>query len=231
MASTGTLARTIGDTTRATGLAALVRLHVMPWRSMSWRYLLMVGVLVFNHYVALVQRDSSGHPLGHSWFRSAAVGAIFVFARSMLSVRQLFPYTLAQGRTRAAFFVATCLFTVLEALGWGIALAIAAAVDTATGVPWLGMPFSGPVTQVLGYAVLFLVPATAGTLVGAIAQREGLLAAGFFGFFLIVGWMLWQSQIELLAAGGRLTLLMTVSALTTGLLVAVSYLLLRRADA
>jgi hypothetical protein len=175
---------------------------------------------------------------------SLYITVLVVFVQA---VTAMFPFAMGLSLSRRAFYLGTALVAVAQALGYGIALTVLAAVESATGGWGVGLTFfapgrldvGNPALQVLVYAVPMLACAFVGIGIGVVFKRWGtggvwaltlasLATAGLL--VVLVTWLqAWGDVGTWLVGQSIATLAIATPAALAALLAAVSFAGLRRA--
>jgi hypothetical protein len=160
---------------------------------------------------------------------------------------QLFPFALGLGVTRRAFYAATALLAVVEALAYGALLLVLSLVERASGGWGLGLKFfaidflvvDDPLLQWLVYAVPFVAAAALGIFNGVVFKRWGQTGvyAVTIAFSVVVAaatvlvsWQGWWPALGSWFAGQGTTALFGVYPLVLALLLGgAGWLVIRRA--
>lgn len=227
-------------------LLTLVRIQFLNWRlSLA----MPVGILALVLGINLALFASIGDAAPPEGRTTGAIMSIYIVVGVgyLQSMTQLFPFVLGLGVTRRAFYAATALLAVCEALGYGALMLLFSVVERATGGWGLGLKFfaidflvaSNPLLQWLVYAVPFVALASMGIFTGVVFKCWGqigvyaititssvLLAAAI----VVVSWQGWWPQLGGWFAGQTAITLFGVYPLVLALLLGgAGWLAIRRA--
>lgn len=225
-------------------LGTLLRVHLVTWRSaLGWPWGVLAVAFAVNLAIYAVLDDEARRG-------SSTGGLISIYVVALVAaigaVTQGFPFLLGLGATRRAFYLATSVWVLAQALVFGIALTLLRALESATAGWGVDLRFFGAVAaagsaagQVLVYAGPFLLVAAVGMCWGVVLTRWGppgmfvLAAAVGVGVGALV-WLVTQQQAwpavgTWLVARSTVTLFAGLPAALAALLAAAGYLAIRRA--
>lgn len=227
-------------------LLTLLRIQFLNWRlSLA----MPVGLLALILGINLAIFASIGDAAPPEGRTTGAIMSIYIIigVGYLQSMTQLFPFALGLGVTRRAFYSATALLAVVEALAYGALLLVLSLVERASGGWGLGLKFfaidflvvDDPLLQWLVYAVPFVAAAALGIFNGVVFKRWGqpgvyavtiafsvVLAAAV----VLVSWQGWWPQLGGWFAGQGTTALLGVYPLVLALLLGgAGWLVIRRA--
>jgi hypothetical protein len=227
-------------------LLTLLRIQFLNWRlSLA----MPVGILALVLGLNLAIFASIGDAAPPEGRTTGAIMSIYIVVGVgyLQSMTQLFPFALGLGVTRRAFYTATALLAVVEALAYGALLLVLSLVERASGGWGLGLKFfaidflvvDNALLQWLVYAVPFVAAAALGIFNGVVFKRWG--QAGVYAVTIassvvlaaavvLVSWQGWWPQLGGWFAGQSTAALFGVYPLVLALLLGgAGWLAIRRA--
>lgn len=215
-------------------LLTLLRIQFLSWRlSLA----LPLGLLALILGINLAIFASIGDAVPPEGRTTGALMSIYIIigVGYLQSMTQLFPFVLGLGVTRRAFYSATALLAVVEAVCYGALMLLFSLVERATGGWGLGLKFfaidllvvDDPLLQWLVYSVPFVATAALGIFNGVVFKRWGQVGAYavtvafalvLAAAVLLVSWQGWWPAVGAWFAGQGTTALFGVYPLLLALL-------------
>lgn len=174
---------------------------------------------------------------------------VTMFVVFIVTMTQVFPFTLGLGVTRRTFYGATSLVLLGQALVFGVLLTLLAAIERVTGGWGIGLEFFGweflvqdnVLAQLLVYAVPLAALAYVGVVLGTTYQRWGQTGVwiacvgtgvALGGLAVLVTWQRWWPAVgSFFTEQSTFALLAGYPLLLAALLAGAGWFMLRRATA
>ena len=161
-------------------LLALARIQFLNWRLALAMPLGLLALVLGINLAIFASIGDAAPPEGRT---TGALMSIYIVVGVgyLQSMTQVFPFVLGLGVTRRAFYSATALLAVVEALGYGALMLLFSVLERATGGWGLGLDFfaidflvvDDPLLQWLVYSVPFAALASLGIFTGVVFKRWG----------------------------------------------------------
>lgn len=227
-------------------LLATARVQLVNWPSVvGWPLGILSLAFAVNVAIYLVLGDTAPP-------EERTTGGLLALHFTMLStfvlmMTQYFPFSLGLGVTRRAFYGATTLVLLGQALAFGVLLSLLAALEHATGGWGLQLRFFGldylvqdnPIAQLLVYAVPLAALSFLGVCLGTLYHRWGPTglwtalvgtATVLGGLAVLVTWQRWWPEVgSFFTEQSTLALLAGYPVLLAALLAGATWLLIQRA--
>lgn len=189
----------------------VARIHLVNWRMAVVMPLgILTLVLLLNWAILATVRGVGAESDFSAGFTTGGMVTmyVFVFVIALQAITQVFPFALGLSVTRRAFYLATSLYGLVQAVVFGLLLTLGLVVERATAGWGVGMVFFGSAAPVqndlfvngLSYIALLLASFAVGTAFGVVYKRWGQvgvyavlvgLAVALTGAALIVTWQGW----------------------------------------
>lgn len=162
-----------------TRLVPALRLHFVAWpAALAWPWAILALAFAVNLGIFGAIGDTPGGSGTTGALTSVYICTAILYITSMT---QMFSLALGMSLTRKAFYSATTVMALAQALGSGIVIYLLEVIEDATGgwgvnMTFFGVPFmqvDNPILQILVYAGPFLLLSTGGMLAGTIFKRWG----------------------------------------------------------
>lgn len=221
------------------------RVQLVAWPiTMSWPWAIMLSSLVIN---VLLFASIGDIPDGGT---TGGLVSIYVmtFIASVVMINQDYPFGVALGLTRRAFYAAVALVQAGQAFAFATVLYLFLLVERGTGgwgsgLHFFGIPFlvhDNPLSQILIYAFPFLAANFLGICIALVHKRwnvTGMFALALAsvlvlgGLAVLISWQRWWLDIgHWLADQPALGLFAGGPALLALALAGTGYLMIRRTD-
>lgn len=228
-----------------TRILNVARLHLVAWPSvLGWPWAILASSLLINLAIFAAIGDQVPD-------KSVTGGLVSIYIVVMIAcgqaITQTFPFAMGLSVTRKAFYAATSLLVVSQAIGFAIMLFLLKLVEDATDGWGMNLRFFGiqgvaqsnALLQILVYAVPFAVFGFVGVFSGVVFKRWGLngvFTLGlatllvFGGLIALITWQReWGAVGRWLVDQSTVSLIAGWPALLAALLAGAGYLAIRRA--
>ncbi|MGY1751198.1 hypothetical protein [Modestobacter sp. SYSU DS0511] len=178
----------------------------VPWMVVTISFLINLGIWGLGDVAA---REPGGGTTGG--LASLYITVLIVFIQA---VTQMFPFAMGVSLSRRTFYLGTALVAAVQSLGYGIALTVLQAIESATGGWGVGLRFWAPgpldvgnaALQALVYGLPMLACAFLGMAIGVVYKRwgtAGMWALGIGALLLFGGLTILITGLDAWATVGR----------------------------
>jgi hypothetical protein len=220
------------------------RVQSLQWPMQFWFPAGIFGAILLLFVAgSVVSGEDPGDGALYFGVPLAVLASCLLGLNHVSTVQQVFSFAIGIGITRRTFCLATALVAVAQGAALGALLGLLARVEVLTGGWGAGTQLFGlgrlsPLGSAVAHALMFLLCASAGVLIGAVYKRWGmpalwaLVLGGSLGAGVVVGagiaqgW--WVAVLALLAGVPGAVLLVAGSLLLAGVLNLAGFAVLRR---
>ena len=159
-------------------IARVTRIQIVNrWGLLTVPWMVLGSSFLINLMIFAAVGD--GTPPSHRVTGGLSSIYVTMFVVHLITITQVFPFAVSLSTTRRAFFAATSLIIVVQAVGFGAVLTLAKLLEHSTGgwgvqMRFFDVPFvtqHNPLTQLAVFAVPFVALSSIGILIGAVFRR------------------------------------------------------------